>query len=539
MLRIPLKDDVRTLDPANAYDSVSLAVLGQVVESLYEYDYQSQTASLLPNLAASQPEWSANGRTVVIRLKQGVHFQDDPCFKDSSGKGRALTASDFLYAWKRLAIPSLRSPGLWIFEGKVTGYQDFMRDLMNAKDEAQFQDVFEKGVSGFRALDEHTIQISLDRPYPQLTSLLAMPFTAPVPKEAIATYADSEGNWDDHPVGTGPYLLRSWISKQGVVLAKNPVFRVPNTPKIDELHFEILKEESPRFVKFMRGDLDLLEIPNDNFASAMSDAKTLHPDLAKKGIGVSIEDTLIAYWVGFNMKDKTLSNKFLRQAISSAIDRDKWLQLFEMGRGTLQTQMAPPGISDRSKSTTLKYGYDLGRAKALMIKAGHPGGAGLPILRFDFRGSNEQSEKLGKFFQAQLKEIGLKIEVRLNTFPAYLEKAKKGDLQIFLDGWSLDYPDIENMLQLLYGKNPPPGSNRSNFINAEYDSLYSKLTGMQPGPARQALVERMEAIVQEECPWAYGYYQRKYKLFQPWVKNFHSAELVPNTYKYLDVTPRP
>jgi oligopeptide transport system substrate-binding protein len=352
-------------------------------------------------------------------------------------------------------------------------------------------------------------------------------------------YADSAGNWKDHPVGTGPYRLRSWISKQGVVLERNPGFRIQGMPQIEELHFEILKEEAPRFVKFMRGDLDLLEVPNDNFASAMSDAKTLHPDLKKKGIGVSIEDTLIAYWVGFNVKDKTLSNKYLRQAISSAIDREKWLQLFEMGRGTLQTQMAPPGISDRAKNGQLKYGYDLARAKSLMVKAGHPNGVGLPILRFDFRGANEQFEKLGRFFEAQLKEIGIKIEVRLNTFPAYLEKAKNGNLQIFLDGWSLDYPDIENMLQLLYGGNLPPGSNRSNFKNAEYDRFYKKLTTMQPGPARQALVEKMEAIVQEEAPWAYGYYQRKYKLFQPWVKNFHSAELVPNTYKYLSVGPRP
>lgn len=366
MLRIPLKDDVRTLDPANAYDSVSLAVLGQVVESLYEYDYQSETASLLPNLAAAPPEWSPDGRKITIRLKPGVRFQDDPCFTESSGRGRELSAKDFIYAWKRLALPQLRSQGVWIFDGKVVGYREFIEKLANAKTPEDLKTVFEKGVSGLSAVDSTTIQILLERPYPQMTSLLAMPFTAPVPHEAIVTYADSVGNWDDHPVGTGPYLLRSWISKQGVVLAKNPSFRVPNMPMIEELHFEILKEESPRFVKFMRGDLDILEIPNDNFASAMSDAKTLHPDLVRKGIGVSIEDTLIAYWVGFNMKDKTLSNKFLRQAISSAIDRDKWLQLFEMGRGTLQTQMTPPGVSDRAKGTSLKFGYDLADRKSVV-----------------------------------------------------------------------------------------------------------------------------------------------------------------------------
>jgi oligopeptide transport system substrate-binding protein len=275
----------------------------------------------------------------------------------------------------------------------------------------------------------------------------------------------------------------------------------------------------------------------DSFRASMTDATHVRDDLAKKNVKVGYEDSLIMYWISFNMKDKVLgNNKYLRQAISSAIDRDKWIDTFNRFKGTKQTQLTPPGIADREDNAKLKYDFDLPRAKELLAKAGYPEGKGLPTLNFDFRGADTLNRQYGEFFVQQLGAIGIKINPILNTFPAYLEKAKQGNLQISYGGWTFDYPDVENGYQLLYSANKSPGPNDANYENAQFDALYKKIATTPAGSkGRKEWVKQIDDLVQEEAPWAYGYYMRTYRLTQGRVKNFRVAEVIGNKYKYLRI----
>ncbi|MBI2711544.1 MAG: hypothetical protein HYX41_01600 [Bdellovibrio sp.] len=552
-----VKDDVKTWDPANAYDTVSSSLVPSIYETLYQYSYLDSVYKIEPLLAVSLPTFSDDKLTVTISIKRDVHFQDDPCFKASRGKGRELKAEDFVYGLKRLALPSLQSTGWWVLEGKLVGMNEF-RERLVAASPKDLPQVFEEKVEGIQALDDYTLQFKLVHPYPQLLHILALSFSSPVPREAIAEYGDEKGNLTDHPVGTGPFVLTSWSRNHEIILDKNPKFRselYPSTgseefqkngmlidsgkklPLLDRIRMVVLKEEQPRWLNFMKGQLDLIELPKDNFKEAITHQVNLTPDLVKKGMHLSIETGVVTRFVSFNMKDKFLgTNKFLRQAISSAIDRDAWIQTFTNGTGRKMSSVVPPGVPDRPNLAQMKYDYNLVRAKELLKKAGYPKGAGLPIFKFDLRGAATQDRQLGEFFVDQLSKVGVRLEIQSNTFPAFLQKLREGNLQISYGGWSMDYPDAENIYQLFYGPNRPPGANDTSYDHPVVNKSYEQLAMLESSPARLALAAKMEDQIQEDCPIAMGYYEAPYHISQPWLMNYRGSDIILNKYKYYKVS---
>jgi ABC-type transport system substrate-binding protein len=550
-----LKDDVKTLDPANAYDSVSLEVAASVFETLYQYDYLSDIYRPIPLLAADMPKVSDDKLTVTVPIRHGIKFQDDPCF--DGGKGREVKAADFIYGIKRLTNPHIQSQGFWIFDGKLVGYNALAEKVKGVSADKIQEALVKEAITGLTAPDDYTLQFKLTKPFPQLLYVLIMNFTSPVPREAIDRYGDNLGNWNDHPVGTGPFKLSSWDRTHRVVLDRNPTFHdefYPTAgsadyrargfladagkklPLIDRVNFDILKEEQPRWLNFMKGNNDAVVVPKDNLAQVVREKTSISPELAAKGVSLDIDSGVGFYYIGQNMKDPILGkNKLLRQAISSAINRDKWVGTFTENTGVVQANSIPPGLQDRPKTAKIKYDYDLARAKDLLKKAGYPDGKGLPEIRLEMRGAATRDRQQGDMLAQQLAEAGIKLNVVYNTFPAFLEKSKQGNLQLEHGGWNLDYPDVENVYQLFYGPNKSPGPSEVNYENPVFDKLYERIAVMESGPARAALVQQMEDIVQEDVPWAMGYYDTEYKVVQPWLKNYRGSNMVLTRYKYLRI----
>ena len=129
----------------------------------------------------------------------------------------------------------------------------------------------------------------------------------------------------------------------------------------------------------------------------------------------------------------------------------------------------------------------------------------------------------------------MKINPIANTFPAYLEKQKNGNLQVAYGGWTMDYPDAENVYQLLWGPNKAPGPNETNFDNPEMNKLYEALASLEPSPKRSELIKKADDILQEEVPWGLGYYRADYWLSQPWLLNYRGSGVIANHLKYLRV----
>jgi ABC-type transport system substrate-binding protein len=148
VITIGLRSDVKTLDPANAYDAVSNDVGPSIYESLYQYSYLTSGVEAEPLLAADMPKYSKDRLTVTIPIKHGIKFQDNAAFKATNGKGREVTADDFIYEIKRLALPSLDSQVWWLVDGRIAGINAFHDKLVAAKTKEETAKIFAEPVEG-------------------------------------------------------------------------------------------------------------------------------------------------------------------------------------------------------------------------------------------------------------------------------------------------------------------------------------------------------------------------------------------------------
>jgi ABC-type transport system substrate-binding protein len=182
-------------------------------------------------------------------------------------------------------------------------------------------------------------------------------------------------------------------------------------------------------------------------------------------------------------------------------------------------------------------------ARRLLAEAGYPNGrdakTGAPlIINLDTTpgglGDKARSDWLAKQFRA----LGVQFVVRATDYNRFQDKVRDGNAQLFFFGWNADYPDPENMLFLLHGpqgKVKYNGQNASNYQNDEYDRLFERMKTMPDGSERQALIDRMVAILQHDAPWLFGFYPKAYSLQHGWVANRKPGDMVRNTLKYQRV----
>ena len=187
-------------------------------------------------------------------------------------------------------------------------------------------------------------------------------------------------------------------------------------------------------------------------------------------------------------------------------------------------------------------------AKRLLAEAGWPDGrnaeTGEPlIIHLDTTPGGLGDKARSDWLAKQFRELGVQFIVRPTDYNRFQDKVRQGNAQLFFFGWNADYPDPENLLFLLYGpqgKVSYQGQNGSNYLNPEYDRLFDRMKVMPDGPARQAVIDRMVAILQHDAPWLFGFHPKSYSLQHGWVYNRKPGSIVRNTLKYqrVDVAAR-
>jgi ABC-type transport system substrate-binding protein len=544
-LNVAVKANIKGLDPIRANDVYSALVIANLYEGLLEYSYLKRPMDLQPALADGMPVVSDNGLTHTFKIKKGVLFHDDAAFPD--GKGREVTAEDFIYSWKRLSDPKTASEGFWIFDGKIKGLNEWVEAVKAGKAD------YSTPIEGLQAPDKYTIVIKLIKPYYQLDYVLATPYAAVMPKEAVDKYKDEIIN---HPVGTGPYMLENWVRNSKITLKKNPKWHGETYPSegeasdkdsglladagkplpfAEKVTISEITEDQPRWQNFMKGNLDFSEIPNDNFESTIKNDKVV-PDLTAKGMSLHITPGVDVTYVAFNMKDPLFAkNKALRQAMALANDSKTSIEKFFNGRAIVAQGPVPPNVPGFDPNYKNPFQtHDLEKAKALLAKAGFANGKGLPEITYETL-ADSKSRQMAEFFQQDMAKIGVKIRLSTNTWPQFQEKIKGGTAQTFGIAWTADYPDGQNFFQLFYGKNLSPGPNDSGFTNAEFDKIYEQSLLTPPGPERDKLYFKLRDIVVEESPWIFNVHRLEYHLIHGWVGNFKYSDFSYDWFKYVRI----
>jgi peptide/nickel transport system substrate-binding protein/oligopeptide transport system substrate-binding protein len=477
-LRAVFVTDPPTLDPAEATDLTSAAVIRQVFDALLELDERLQP---VPALAAS---WtvSSDQRVYTFRLRPGVRFHN----------GRTLRAADVKYSFERAA----RGKRPWVFE-KITGARDVIAGRA-------------REIAGLRVVDDLTVEVRLDRPFAPFLYLMAYDAASVVPGEE----ADKRGaTFASHPVGTGAFRFVSWRRDDQVVIERFPEHFRGAAP-LDRVVFRIIPAEITRFNEYRSGQLDLTDIPTGQCQSVQRDPR-LRGDVA-------IWPTLGTHAVRFNVERPPFDDVRVRRAIAHAIDPSIIVErLLERCVAPAHGILPPalPGYHAGVKRLAL----DRERSRRLLAEAGHAGGKGLNPLAYHFN-TSDTNQRIAELLQAQLKEIGVALELRRLDWAAHLKLVDQGTAGFFRQAWIADYPDPENFLTVLFhSRNVGAPGNTSRYRSPQVDRLLDEADGIAPGRARDARYHEAEQIILDDAAWVPLYHYASRALIKPYVKGLERS----------------
>ncbi len=505
---------------------------------------------------------------------------------------RELVADDYIYQIKRLAHPHLHSPIFGLMSEYIVGLKEYAEQLKKAARPGEWLDLREHALQGVERIDAHTYRVTLKGRYPQFAYWLAMPFFAPVPWEVEKFFhqrgmAEKNFTLDWWPVGTGPYMLSQNDPNARMVLERNPNFRGEPYPRegdegdralglladagktmpfIDKAIYSREKEGIPLWNKFLQGYYDSSGIGSENFDHAvrlsLEGEASLTPEMEARGIKMETSVAATIFYLGANWLDPVVGgsserSRKLRQALAIAMDWEEYLSIFANGRGIPSHSPLAPGIygwRDGAQGINpvtheWKDGKPqrrpLEQAKKLLAEAGYPDGrdakTGQPlVLYLDTTQRGPGDKSVIDWWRKQFAKLSIQFEPRQTDWNRFQEKLRKGSTQLFIVGWSADYPDPENFMFLLHGpqsRAKSQGENASNYVNPEFDALFERMRNIPNSPERQRIIDRMTEIFRRDAPWIGGYHPKNFALYHGWLGNVKPNEMADNKLKYYRVEP--
>jgi oligopeptide transport system substrate-binding protein len=561
-LRVVLTSAEQSFDPQFSADGGSDGIIDHLYDAMLDYDYLVRPMKLVPRTLETMPTVEAGGATYVFKLKRGIFFTPDPAF---NGKPRELTAADQAYALKRLLDPAVKSPWLWMIEGKIIGADEVRAQALKS---GKFD--YDAPIAGLEVVDRYTLRIRLKRPDLRFPYVFAVPNTAAVAREVVETYGRDFGA---HPVGTGPYMLGEYRRSAKIVLLANPGFRdttyvpagpVPpeaapiaaalkgkKLPLVGRIEISVIVEGQAVWLAFVNRELDLLErLPPEFVDEALADG-VLRPELAAKGIRHEAQLRPNTRWTYFNMEDPVVGGYTpekiaLRRAIGMGYDVNEFIRVILKGRAVPATSPIPPDIAgyDPLLKTSAQL-YDPAAARALLDRFGYkdrdgdgyremPDGKPLVLERWSAPTSLTRQED--EQWKKNMDAIGLRIEFRKDALQELRKNARLGKMRMRTDGWNADYPDAENFMQLLYGPNVGQ-ENHARFSLPEFDKLYDAAYRLPDSPERTRLFDRMTELVVAYAPWRLMEHRMEDHLLQPWILNYKPHPARTALWRYLDIDP--
>lgn len=547
-------------DPAGVHDLYSAHVNGSIFETLFTYDYLALPAKLVTRTAAALPEVSADGLTYTIRLQKGIYFAADPVFK---GKKRELTSADYVYTFKRLLDPSLRSPNSWLLDGRILGMEALLKQ---AQKTGKFN--YDQSVAGLQTPDRYTLVIRLTSPDQNFPMLLAHQPAGAVAREVIEKYRDKAGFVMGHPIGTGPYMLSRWTPGSRIILKANPDFRSfvwnfkastpedqkivkamqgKKMPQIGEIDIQVMEEGQSRWLSFIKDEVDLFALDGELTVQALQDGK-LKPELVKKGVQLSrITDPSIDYhyWnmqnpiVGGLSKDKIA----LRRAMAMAFSADNYINILQKGDSQKLQAPIPSGVVGYDPNYRSSIPYSVKAANLLLDRYHYKVAAdgwrtqpnGKPVvIEMTLSGNNLRSQQQAEFWKKTLDSIKIRMTTKSMPFAEALKLEKQCKTMFKASAWIADYPDADNFMQLFYGKNIKITNNGCVKI-PEYDRLYEQAQKMTPSPERDAIYAKMSRLLEVYMPVQVIGARYRNILAQPRVIGFKKHPILPAEWMYIDI----
>lgn len=477
--------DPASLDPQKVSGDWENRIVGDIFEGLLTEDIDANP------IAGQAKSWviSDDGLTYTFTLRDRITWSD----------GAPVTAADFEYAFRRIMNPATAA---------TYAYLQYPIKNAQAINSGKITDLTRLGV---KALDDKTLEITLESPTPFFLSALTHYTAFPVPRHIV----EAKGtDWVklENIATNGPYRPIEWVPGSHVKTEKNPYYYDRDALKIDNVVFYVLEDEAAALKRYRAGEFDILtDFPADQYAWLRDN----HPGEAHVAPFAGL------YYYVMNSTRPPLDDARVRQALSMAINREV-IGPQILGTGEIPAySWVPPGMSNYVETPymapwkDLDYGAKVAEARKLLAAAGYGPDRTLRLqLRYN---TNDDHKRIAVAVAAMWKVLGVDIELFNAETKVHYADLKEGHLEIARAGWLADYNDPVNFLQLLRSD---VGDNYGRWKNAEFDALLDRAAKEQDLKVRAELLYKAEKIAIDDTAAAPIYYYLSENVVSPKVSGF-------------------
>lgn len=450
--------------------------------------------NVLPCLASSYSV-SNDEKKVILKIRRGVRFHDDPCFK--GGKGPYLTAYD-VKASLEVACSSLEiNNSHYLLAEKIIGGEKFYNNSNNS--------LPKEGMSGIKVIDRYTLEINLVSPHFEFDKILTFSSLSIISKQALDYYKKDIIN---HPIGTGPFKVASKNNKK-IILKRNNYYWGKDEfgnrlPFLDTLEVIFVKSKREELLAFRQKKIDIvLSIP-------VGEVENMLGSLKEAQAGKTVKHKVEVYvgmninYVGFSVQSDEFKDANVRKAFNCAIDMNSIIENNLRGEGVVLNNVVPDSKFYREHRHVKGYEFDVKKAQAFLAKAGYPNGKNFPKLDFYLTANKySRQHKTALGIIEQLK-TNLNIDLKI-VFCSLHEREKAiadGTAKIWKSSWIADYPSVENFLRLFYTgrhKEISKSVNSFGFYSSNYDKIYEQALCEENAAIRKKLFVRCNQLVMDNA----------------------------------------
>ena len=488
-----LFSDPPTLDPHKTSDTTSAFIIGEVFSGLVTLNTDLQ---IVPDIA-ERWEISDDGLIYTFHLLPEATFAD----------GKPITAQDFVYSLNRAADPELASPVARTYLSDIVGVSEVL-------------DGEATEISGVKAIDERTLEITIDAPKAYFLAKLTYPTAFVVDKANVE--AGGEG-WTDTPNSTGPFILKEYKIGEHLILERNDNFyREP--AYIDQVVFNLAGGQAMALYENdeidITGvgilDLERLQDPNEPLSAEL---KIVPPRLS-------------TFYIGFNVNEPPFDDVHFRRALNFAIDKE--LIANEVYAGLIKPAygILPPGFPGYTDSIEgLKFDEEAAKAELAMSKYADPATRPRIVLSVSGTGGD-----VGIGTQVILemweKTLGVEVEIQQVEWATYLEDLNQRKFQLFSLGWQADYPDPQDFLDILF--HTESETNHGAYSNSEVDAILEEARVERDGNRRVELYNNAEQMIIDDAPWVPLWYEgESHVLIKPHIKDYRLLPMSVPKFRYV------
>jgi len=481
-LILNLKEEGKSYDPELANDSTGEFVDSLVTETLTR---QAKDGKSLPGVAKT---WEHNQDSTVWTF----HLRNNAKWSN----GDPITAQNFKDGWVRALDPKTASK-----------YADKLFYIKNAK-EFNAGKIKNPDELGIKVVDNYTLVVTLNDPLPYFDSIVRIQTYAPLNKAFYDRVKDKYMTSKETSISSGVYKIKEWTRDSQIVFEKNENYWNKDSIKLEGVKVVFINDPNGSLNAFKNDEIDSTNI-------SIEQAKEFKDDKRK-----ILTDDGSVWYMTYNMKNKVLANKKIRQALSLAVDREKLVSdvLSGTGKPAYTYTAKGVGIMGVQKDFSEEAGkvfpaFDAAKAKSLLAEGlKELNLQKLPTLEMIFNDSGN-NKIISEYIQDQLhKNLGVDIKIQAMTFSERLARMEQRNYEIALAGYNGDFNDAITYLDRFVTKD---GNNYSDYSNPEYDRLVKFVKSSGDQKARVASMIQMEKILADDMPVGILYYRQNTKLVNP------------------------